>query len=98
MSNKKSILFLSLLALILMIISSLSGILLDDGGNPYTFPSLRGENVEIYGGEGIYQYDSVFKAVLFQGFDWANLVVGLLVFIWGMHSMVYSWSGQVYSQ
>ena len=72
--------------MILMIISSLSGILLDDGGNPYTFLSLRGENVEIYGGEGIYQYESVFKAVLFQGFDWANLGVGLLVFIWGIVS------------
>jgi len=33
--------------------------------------------VEIYGGKGLYQYDSVFKAIVFRGFDWTNLFVGL---------------------
>lgn len=85
MEKKRLVLILAILALILLIASSLSGILLDDGGSPYKFSSLRGEEVEIYGGNGLYQFDSVFKAVLFRGFDWGNIIVGLLFFVWGIY-------------
>jgi len=30
--------------------------------------------VDIYGGQGTYRSDSVAKAVMFRGFDWANMV------------------------
>ena len=82
--KKASVLVLSILALVLLSLASLAGIFLDDGGNPYTFTTLRGEAIEIYGGKGLYQFDTVFKAVLFRGFDWANLFVGLPVLVWGM--------------
>jgi hypothetical protein len=82
--NKKSpVLVLSVLALVLILAISLTAIISDDGGNPYTFTSLRGEDVEIYGGQGLYRYDSVYKAVVIRGFDWANLVVGLPILILG---------------
>lgn len=80
-----SVLILSILAFVLLLVASLAGILLDDGGSPYVATSLRGEPVEVYGGEGLYQFDTVFKAVLFRGFDWANLFVGLPVLLWGMY-------------
>jgi hypothetical protein len=70
-------------ALILLSVASLGGILGDDGGSPYTFASLRGDAVEIYGGRGVYQHDSVSKAMLFRGFDWANLFVCLPLLAWG---------------
>jgi len=79
-----SVLVLSLSALVLILAASLAGILADDGGKPHVFSSLRGEAVEIYGGEGLYRYDSVSKAILFRGFDWANLFVGLPLLAWGM--------------
>jgi uncharacterized membrane protein (DUF2068 family) len=56
-----------------------------DGGDPFTYTSLRGEVVEIYGGRGLYQNDSITKAVMFRGFDWANLVVCLPLFIMGIY-------------
>jgi hypothetical protein len=75
---------LAVSASILLIITSLISLLLEDGGLPYIFPSLRGEAVEIYGGQGVYQFDTVYKAVMFQGYDWANLVVGVPLLVLGM--------------
>jgi hypothetical protein len=71
-------------AMVLLLIASLSGIVPDDGGRPYRFSSVWGEEVEIYGGEGLYRYDSVYKAAMFRGFDWANLVVVLPLFVVGI--------------
>lgn len=73
-----------MLALVLFLAASLAGILADDGGKPYVFTSLRGEALEIYGGKGLYQFDSVSKAIVFRGFDWANLFVGLPLLAWGI--------------
>jgi hypothetical protein len=85
MKNEKTwVLVLSGLAMALLLIASLTGILSDDGGKVYRATSQRGASVEIYGGEGVYQYDSVNKAVGFQGFDWANLAVGLPLFFLGV--------------
>ncbi len=77
-------LILSLLAILLLLVTSLAAIVLDDGGQPYSTVSLRGEHVEIYGGQGLYRYDNVTKAVLFRGFDWANLFVAVPLFFLGI--------------
>ncbi len=68
---------LTLLAMALVLAASVAAILTDDGGAPATVTSLRGEKIERYGGNGLYQNDSINKAVTFRGFDWANLVVCL---------------------
>jgi hypothetical protein len=67
----------------LLLSASTAGILLNDGGEPYFITSLRGEEVEIYGGEGLYAYDNVFKEVAFRSFDWVGLVIILPLFILG---------------
>jgi len=85
LDKKLSILVLSVLALVLLLVASLVGVIWDDGGNPYFFTTLRGETVEVYGGKGLYQFDTVYKAVLFRGFDWANFVVGLPLLVWGIY-------------
>lgn len=49
---------LSILAMVLLLISAVTGLVYDRGGNPYPFTSLRREVVEIYGGTGLYQFDT----------------------------------------
>jgi hypothetical protein len=75
---------LSVLAMMLLLATSLTAILLDDGGAPYLFTTPRGEQVEIYGGAGPYRFDNTYKAVAFRSFDWANLVVVLPLFVAGL--------------
>jgi hypothetical protein len=82
--RKKGVIILSAAAMILLLTASLVSILSDDGGKPYLFTSLRGEQVEIYGGHGVYKNDSVIKAILFRGFDWANIAVCLPLFGLGL--------------
>jgi len=84
MSRERAILALSVVAVVLLLAASLAGILSDDGGRPYEAASVRGEMVEIYGGQGLYRHDSVYKAVMFRGFDWANLIVVLPLFALGI--------------
>jgi hypothetical protein len=83
--KKAPVLALAGLAAILLLTASLAGILSDDGGQPYAFASVREKEVEIYGGQGLYRHDSVYKAVMFRGFDWANLVAVLPLFGLGIH-------------
>ncbi len=75
---------LSVLAMILLLAASLTAIVLDDGGAPYPFTTPRGEQVEIYGGAGPYQFDNTYKAITFRSFTWANLAVVLPLFITGL--------------
>jgi hypothetical protein len=78
------VLLLFILALLLLGTASVVGIVLDDGGDPYRITSLRGQAVDIYGGQGLYRSDSVAKAVMFRGFDWANMVVCLPLSVLGL--------------
>lgn len=80
----KTVATLSVLAMILLLAASLTAILLDDGGAPYPFTTPRGEQVEIYGGAGPYQFDNTYKAIAFRSFDWANLAVVLPLFVVGL--------------
>lgn len=85
MKDKRILLsLLSVLAMILLLAASLTAILLDDGGDPYPFITPRGEQVEIYGGAGPYQFDNTYKAIAFRSFDWANLGVVLPLFVAGL--------------
>ena len=85
MKGKRSTLsILAILAMILLVAASLTAILWDDGGDPYPFTTPRGEQVEIYGGAGPYQFDNTYKAIAFRSFDWANLVVVLPLFVAGL--------------
>jgi hypothetical protein len=75
LKQPNAIIFLSILALVLLCATSLAGIVLDDGGRPFVFTSARGENIDLYGGQGLYQYDNVYKAFGFRSFDWASLAL-----------------------
>ncbi len=86
LKNKNITIFLlSIIAIFLILTISIAGFVLDDGGKSYYFSSLRGEKVEIYGGHGLYQYDSVLKAVEFKGYNWINIIIGLPLFVLGLY-------------
>ncbi len=81
MSNNGKIVFiLSLAAMLLLLVASLTAITLDDGGRPYHFTALTGEQVQIYGGESLYRFDTTYKAIAFRSFDWVSLLVVLPLF------------------
>jgi hypothetical protein len=75
---------LSIVAMLALLVVSIAAIILDDGGAPYAFTSARGEVVELYGGQGPYRFDTTYKAVMFRGFDWVNLIVVLPLFVLGL--------------
>jgi hypothetical protein len=83
MNPKTPVLVLAVLAMLLVLAVGLAGIRSDDGGRVYTWVTLRGETVEIYGGDGIYRYDTLRKAVIGRGYDWTNVVVCLPLLIIG---------------
>jgi hypothetical protein len=68
----------------LVIAASLLGILLNDGGSPRAVNTSRGETVRLYGGEGIFRYDTVSKAVFFDSVNWVDLIffAPLLAALW----------------
>lgn len=70
------------IALVLFI--SLFGILNDDGGQSRSVHTIRGETVEIYGGDGLYQYEGIEQAYIGKGFDWMNILLALPLFVCGL--------------
>jgi hypothetical protein len=72
------------ITLALLIAASLLGILLNDGGSPHVVNTLRGETAQLFGGEGIFRYDTVFKAVFFDSVNWVDLIIfaPLLAALW----------------
>ncbi|OHD56662.1 MAG: hypothetical protein A2Y33_13145 [Spirochaetes bacterium GWF1_51_8] len=83
-NRKTAVTVLSAVGMALLLTASLVSILSEDGGKPFAVTALRGTEVTLYGGEGIYNQDSVTKAILFRGFDWANLGVCLPLFVLGL--------------
>lgn len=61
---------------ILALIAAGAGLFWQDGGSPFTFTTLHGENVQMVG-QGIYRFDSTFKAPIQRGTDAVTLFVYL---------------------
>lgn len=81
MKSRTIVFTLAIAACVLLFTVSFSAIVLDDGGSAYSFTSVQGETVNIYGGLGPYRYDSVYKAIAFRSFDWVNLVIVFPLFL-----------------
>lgn len=81
MKSQTIVLALAIAACSLLFVVSLAAIVLNDGGSTYTFTSVQGETVNIYGGLGPYRYDSTYKAIAFRSFDWVSLVIVLPLFL-----------------
>jgi hypothetical protein len=74
MRPSKTLFWLSILVALLATIYAGVGLFSTGDDGPFTFTSLHGKPIEIYG-QGIYHNDSVFRAPLFRGTDAVTLFV-----------------------
>lgn len=80
----KTVITLTMILLIIISVITVIAIITDDNGSPYVTTSLRGEQVEMYGGSGLYAYNTVEKAIMMRAFDWYYLLGGIPILIIGM--------------
>jgi hypothetical protein len=82
--KQRAVKIITFLVLVILLSASLPGILLNDGGAPRVVESIRGEGVHLFGGRGIFRYDSVTKEVFFDSINWVDLifVAPLLAALW----------------
>lgn len=79
---KKSTLLIWLSALIVgfSLAAAGAGLVWPDGGNAYTFTTLRGEPAQIYG-RGLYRYDTLFTGAANRATDVVTLALGIPLLI-----------------
>lgn len=70
----RAVLVLGAVVVALATFAAAAGLLWPGGDGPSTFTSIRGEQVDVFG-EGVYRYDSDFKAGANRGSDLVTLVV-----------------------
>lgn len=73
MKISKTLIFLSLVIAALAALYASVG-LFSQGGSPFTFTTLHGQTVEMYG-QGIYRNDAAFRAPIFRGTDAITLFI-----------------------
>jgi hypothetical protein len=74
MQLSKTLIFLSCLVALLGAIYAGAGLFSQDGGSPFSFTTVQGKTVEMYG-QGLYRNDSAFKAPILRGTDAVTLFV-----------------------
>jgi hypothetical protein len=80
MKQQKALYWLIPLIAILALVSAGAGLFWRSQGSPYTFSTLYGESVQIYG-QGLYEHDTTFSAGISQGTDLVALFVALPLLI-----------------
>ena len=81
MRHSRPLLLLASLVALLAAAAAATGLFWNDGGSPFSFTTVHGQTIEIYG-RGLYHYDTLFKAPILRGTDAVTLVlsVPLLIF------------------
>jgi hypothetical protein len=80
MKNQPALTWLVPLIAILAVVAAGVGLLWQNGGSSFTFTTIRGETVEIYG-EGLYHYDTPLIAVGYKAGDAITLALGIPLLI-----------------
>ena len=74
MKPSKALVNLSALIAVLALVATAAGLFWQDGGSSFSFTTLRGQTVQIYG-QGLYRYDTSFTAPVLRGTDAVMLFV-----------------------
>lgn len=74
MRRSHALIRLSWLVAVLALIGAGAGLLWRDGGSPFAFTTLHGQTVRI-AGQGLYRYDTLFKAPIQRGTDAVTILV-----------------------
>lgn len=83
MPPSKPLIALSTLVAFLALIASGVGLFYQDGGAPFSFTTLHGQTVQMYG-SGLYRSDTYFKAPIFRGTDAAMLLVFIPLLVYAI--------------
>jgi hypothetical protein len=84
MTMHKTLTWLVPLVALLALITASAGLFLPGGDGPFTFTTLRGHEVEMFG-RGLYQYDTLLVGAALRGTDAVTLLVSLpllVLFYW----------------
>lgn len=76
MTSSNTLIALSALVAVLAAFAAGTGLFYRSPGEPYTFTTLRGQDVQIYA-QGLYRYDTVFTGAGFKGQDLTALLLGI---------------------
>ncbi|MBW7885446.1 MAG: hypothetical protein H3C34_23015 [Caldilineaceae bacterium] len=68
MKPSKVVIWLSLLIALLAAVAAGTGLFWQDGGSPFSFTTVRGDTVQMYG-QGLYRYDTLFIGAGTKGVD-----------------------------
>jgi hypothetical protein len=80
MKSSHTSIILGWITAVLALISSATGLFWQTASEPFAFSTLYGQSVEIYG-QGLYRYDTLFKAPLLRGTDAVILFFALPLLI-----------------
>jgi hypothetical protein len=80
MRSSKAVIWLSALIAVLALLAAGVGLFWQDGGGPFSFTTLRGETVQMYG-QGLYRYETLRDGSGNKGADLFILVVGVPLLI-----------------
>lgn len=76
MKTSKTVVWLSMLISVLALVATSIGLFWQDGGEPFSFTTLRGQTVRMYG-RGLYRHDTLFLGAGNRGFGTVTLVLGI---------------------
>ncbi|CAN5854184.1 hypothetical protein BH23GEM7_BH23GEM7_18200 [soil metagenome] len=76
MRVSRTVVWLAALVAVLALVVAGIGLFWQDGAGAFTFTTVRGESVEVYG-RGVYRYDSLFAGAGHRGTDLVSLVLGI---------------------
>lgn len=76
MKTSNLVIWLSSLIVVLVLITASLGLFWEDGGNSFSFTTLRGDIVSI-SGRGLYRYDTTLMAMGFKAGDAVTLILGV---------------------
>ncbi len=76
MKISDTLIWLSCLIVVLALFAAGLGLFYQDGGSPFSFTTLRGQSVQVYG-QGLYRYDTMIPALSFKMGDVVTLVFGI---------------------
>ncbi len=74
MKHQPGLVWLVPLVAVLSILAAGAGLFWPDGGVPYSFTTVHGQTVQMYG-QGLYRYETYFKAPILRGGDVLTLGV-----------------------
>lgn len=83
MKTSNLVIWLSFLIVVLALIAASLGLFWQDGGNSFSFTTLRGDIVLI-SGKGLYRYDTTLMAMGFKAGDAVTLILGVPALIFSL--------------